>query len=215
MVQQVCIDRPLAYSSAMKHDYAVYKPAIKESTLDKTRALDQFLANVERKAFRIAEIAVGNREEALDIVQDSMFALVRKYANNKPEEWTPLFYRILQSRIRDWYRKNKVRSTWMTWLGFGRKNTDEDGPENPIDVLPDTRGRDPVQAVSNKNSMDELEQAMQRLPLRQQQAFLLRAWQGMSVAETACSMRCSEGSVKTHYSRAVHKLRIELEDHSP
>ncbi len=198
----------------MQHDYIVGETGIKESTLDKTRALDQFLAGVERKAFRIAEIAIGNREEALDIVQDSMLGLVQKYADRPSEEWTPLFYRILQSRIRDWYRKNKVRSRWMGWLGFRKQGEDQD-LEDPVEQFADPVSREPMQTLANENSIRTLEGAIQQLPIRQQQAFMLRAWEGLSVADTAIAMSCSQGSVKTHYSRALNTLRTELEDHWP
>jgi RNA polymerase sigma-70 factor (ECF subfamily) len=198
----------------MQHDYVVGETGSKENTLDKTRALDQFLAGIERKAFKIAEIAVGNREEALDIVQDSMLGLVQKYANRPSEEWTPLFYRILQSRIRDWYRKNKVRSRWMSWLAF-RKQDDDEEPEDPVQGLADPVAREPMQTVANEISIEKLEVAIQQLPQRQQQAFMLRAWEGLSVADTAIAMACSQGSVKTHYFRAVNTLRKELEEHWP
>jgi len=197
----------------MQHDYVVGETGSKENTLDKTQALDQFLAGIERKAFKIAEIAVGNREEALDIVQDSMLGLVQKYADRPSEEWTPLFYRILQSRIRDWYRKNKVRSRWMSWLSF-RKQDDEE-QEDPVQALADPVAREPMQTLANEISIEKLEVAIQQLPARQQQAFMLRAWEGLSVADTAIAMACSQGSVKTHYSRAVNTLRKELEGHWP
>jgi len=196
----------------MQHDYAIDISPAKESTLDKARTLDRFLAQVERKAFRIAELAVSNREEALDIVQDSMIGLVQKYADRPEEEWTPLFYRILQSRIRDWYRKNKVRSKWMSWLGFSKKD-DECECEDAMASVPDPAGRDPQQTASNHESMEQLDEAIHNLPYRQQQAFLLRTWEGLSVADTASAMKCSQGSVKTHYSRALHALRLELEDY--
>ncbi|NOY66890.1 MAG: RNA polymerase sigma factor [Gammaproteobacteria bacterium] len=196
----------------MQHDWAINKQIGKDRTLDKTHALDQFLSQVERRAFKIAKLAVGNHDEALDIVQDSMIGLVQKYANRPADEWTPLFYHILQSRIRDWYRKNKVRTTWMSWLGF-RKNGEEEELENALEALPDPHGRDPSQVAANEHSMEDLEVAIQTLPLRQQQAFLLRTWEGLSVADTATAMKCSQGSVKTHYSRAVHTLREALEEH--
>jgi len=196
----------------MQHDCTIGNSSTKENTLDKTRTLDRFLAQVERKAFRIAELAVGNRDEALDIVQDSMIGLVQKYSHRPEEEWTPLFYRILQSRIRDWYRKNKVRSKWMSWLGFGKKD-EEGGQEDAMAAVADPAGRDPQQTASNHDAMEQLDEALHNLPHRQQQAFLLRTWEGLSVAETATAMKCSQGSVKTHYSRAVHTLRIKLEDY--
>jgi RNA polymerase sigma-70 factor (ECF subfamily) len=197
----------------MQEDYAICYLSIKESTLDKTQALNQFLASVERKALKIAEIAVGNRDDALDIVQDSMLGLVQKYANKPAEEWAPLFYRILQSRIRDWYRKHKVRSKWMSWLGLRKQDGEE--TEDPIENVADPVAREPQQTLANENSIEKLQDAIHCLPLRQQQAFLLRSWEGMSVEHTATAMGCSQGSVKTHYSRALGTLRKELEGHWP
>ncbi len=150
----------------------------------------------------MAEIAVGNREEALDIVQDSMLALVQKYAARPCEEWTPLFYRILQSKIRDWYRKSKTRSKWMSFLNF-RQQDDDSETGNLIDAVADPVASEPSQTVADNISIDTLETAIHALPLRQQQAFLLRSWEGLSVSETALAMKCSEGSIKTHYSRAL------------
>ena len=162
----------------------------------------------------MAEIAVGNREEALDIVQDSMLALVQKYAARPCEEWTPLFYRILQSKIRDWYRKSKTRSKWMSFLNF-RQQDDDSETGNLIDAVADPVASEPSQTVADNISIDTLETAIHALPLRQQQAFLLRSWEGLSVSETALAMKCSEGSIKTHYSRALHTLRAALEGHWP
>jgi RNA polymerase sigma-70 factor (ECF subfamily) len=182
----------------------------KETCLESQPELDRFLAGVERRALRSAEIATGNRDEALDIVQDAMLALARRYSRRDPSEWGPLFQTILQSRIRDWYRRSKVRNRWRLW--FGRDDEDED---DPLDRLADPLARRPEDELGNTRAGGALEQALRTLPLRQQQAFLLRAWEGLDVAATATAMGCSEGSVKTHYSRAVHSLREKLEDHWP
>ena len=163
----------------------------------------------------MAELATGNREDALDLVQDAMLGLVKSYASKDEQAWAPLFYRILQSRIRDHYRRSKVRNRFRSWLGFGtRSDEDEDLPD-PIQNAPDTRQPDTIQKVLQDDAIDRLQDALQVLPARQQQAFLLRCWEGMDVAATAFAMGCSEGSVKTHYSRAVHRLRDMLEDHWP
>lgn len=169
---------------------------------------------MERRAFRMAQFATGDQEEALDIVQDSMVKLVQKYADRQESEWGPLFHAILQSRIKDWRRRNWVRSRWRVWLSGNARANENDG-EDPIQQLPDSLTPDPEQHMENKHAMAALEQALGRLPLRQQQAFLLRAWEGFDVAQTAQAMGCSEGSVKTHYSRAIHTLRNQLEDHRP
>jgi len=187
----------------------------KESTLERKQALDRFLASVERRAFRMAEMATGNREDALDLVQDAMMGLVKSYADRSEQEWGPLFYRILHSRIGDWYRRSKVRNRFRLWLGGGRHADNAEDPVDPIQNTPDTGQADTIKKVLQEDAIRRLQVALQALPIRQQQAFLLRTWEGLDVAETAFAMKCSQGSVKTHYSRAVHRLRDMLEDHRP
>lgn len=176
--------------------------------LENHRALDRFLASVEKRAFRIAQIATSHSEDAFDLVQDAMFKLVEKYAGKPEEEWHALFHRILQSRIRDWYRRNSVRNRFRSWLSV---SLDDD--EDPLQAVADEAGRSPEEMLQLGQGMEALEQALQNLPLRQQQAFILRVWEGMDVRETAKAMACAEGSVKTHYSRAIHSLRETLGDH--
>ncbi len=170
--------------------------------------LDRFLADVQGRAYRIAQIATNNPDDALDLVQDAMFKLVEKYAEREATEWGPLFYSILQSRINDWHRRNTVRKRIMTWF-----KADEESLEDPLEKVADEAQRSPEQRVQMDASMQKLQQALQALPLRQQQVFLLRVWEGMDVRETAQAMSCAEGSVKSHYSRAVHSLRQQLGDH--
>lgn len=181
-------------------------------TLDQTQALGRFLAGIERRAFRMAQIATGDADEALDLVQDAMLKLAERYASRTEAEWAPLFYRILQTRILDWHRRNKVRNRWRVWFGRGDA---EDDPDDPLEWVPDTAAPDPSKQVVLKRAAQALEEALRKLPRRQQQAFLLRAWEELDVAQTAQAMGCSEGSVKTHYSRAVHTLRQRLGDHWP
>ena len=164
---------------------------------------------MEKRAFRIAEIATGNREDALDILQDAMYKLVQKYAARDPQEWGPLFQTILQSKINDWYRRNAVRNRFRVWFRLGGDEENAD----PVQGLEDQNARRPEEEVQIGHSMDELELALKNLSKRQFQAFVLRVWEGMDVAQTARAMKCSEGSVKTHYSRAVHALREELGEH--
>jgi len=181
-------------------------------TLDQSQALGQFLAGIERRAYRMAQIATGDADEALDLVQDAMLKLAERYADRTEEEWRPLFHRILQSRIMDWHRRNKVRNrlrVWFTRSGEGEERDD------PMENVPDTHAPDPARQVAVKRAAEALDQALRDLPPRQQQAFLLRAWEEMDVAQTALAMGCSEGSVKTHFSRAVHMLRKRLGDHWP
>ncbi len=156
----------------------------------------------------MSEIATGNREDALDLVQDAMFKLVDKYSNRGPDDWGPLFYRILQSRIRDWHRRNAVRRRIMGFLQSGR---DGDDPAATVERYPDAEGRQPEMQTHTDQLMARLEPALHALPLRQQQVFLLRLWEGLDVKQTARAMGCSEGSVKTHYWRALRALRTRLE----
>ena len=178
--------------------------------LQKEQQLNRFLAEVERRALRIAEIGVRDRDEALDLVQDAMIKLVRNYADRNREEWTPLFYRILQNGVRDWHRRQAVRNRVMVWFGRGKRD-DED-----FDIVasaPDPIGRSPDEELQNSEAMNSLETAVHALPTRQREAFMLRTFEGLDVAGTAVAMGCSEGSVKTHYSRAIHSLRDSLREH--
>lgn len=161
----------------------------------------------------MAEFATGNRDDALDIVQDSMFTLVRRYGGHSESDWGPLFQRILHSRISDWHRRNRVRNRWRMWLSFG--GTDEKEVPDPLQQIPDEPMYEPSARLAGGQAMEHLDAALRALPLRQQQAFLLRAWEGLDVKQTAEVMRCSQGSVKTHYFRALQALRAQLAEHSP
>jgi RNA polymerase sigma-70 factor (ECF subfamily) len=184
------------------------------SPADARPELEAFLASVEGRAFRMAQLATGNREDALDIVQDAMLALVQKYARQPEAAWRAVFYRILQNRIRDWHRRQQVRRRWRR--GFGAAQ-DEGANTLPAaeETLPDPDAPDPADRLIMGRAWNALEKALQTLPLRQQQAFLLRAWEGLDLKATAVAMQCSTGSVKTHYHRALQTLRRELEDHWP
>jgi len=182
-----------------------------EQRLEPGQALERFLAGIEARAFRIAEIATGSREDALDLVQDAMMGLASRYADRDESEWAPLFHTILQSRIRDWYRRSRVRNRWRAWVGGGVEEEEAD----PVGGLPDLHGPGPAERVASGRALARLEEALRALPLRQQQAFLLRAWEELDVATTARAMRCSEGSVKTHYARALRALRTRLEGSWP
>ena len=175
--------------------------------LQKEQQLNKFLAEVERRALRIAEIAVRDRDEALDLVQDAMIKLARKYSDRPSEEWTPLFYRILQNGVRDWHRRQAVRNRVMVWFGRGAHDDDD---YDPVAGAVDPAGRAPDEELSNSEAMDTLEAAVRALPTRQREAFMLRTFEGLDVAGTAVAMGCSQGSVKTHYSRAIHSLRETL-----
>jgi len=172
-------------------------------------ALNSFLAKHERKAFRMAQLAVGNSDDAHDIVQDAMIKLVNKYAKRPKEEWPPLFHRIMQHQITSWYRKQQLQQRWFPWFN----NTDDDSKDDvTLQHVHDPAGRSPDELLGNQQAMNKLEQAMTVLSLRQKQAFLCRCLQGLSTEETAHAMSCSTGSVKTHYHRALTTLREQLDE---
>ena len=171
-----------------------------------SRALDQFLAGVEKRAFKIAQMGLRNDDDALDAVQDSMMKLVQSYGSRSVEEWRPLFYRILANRIRDMQRRRTVRGRIMAWLPL---RVDEDEEFDPIAEAP-SHDAGPAKRLELDEAIGVLETAVTELPPRQQQAFLLRNFEGLDVAETASAMGCSEGSVKTHYFRALEALRAKL-----
>ncbi len=173
----------------------------------RSRALNQFLASVELKAFRIAQAALRHEDDALDAVQDAMLQLTRAYAARPAEEWKPLFYRILENRIRDLQRRRTVRGRIMAWLPS--RGDDDDEEPDPIAQAASAEPQ-PVRRLELDEAVGALEKALQQLPRRQQQAFLLRTLEGLDVAGTARAMGCSEGSVKTHYFRAVQTLRAQL-----
>jgi len=169
------------------------------------QALNGFLASVERRAYRMAQIALRHDEDALDAVQDAMLQLARRYARRPSDQWRPLFYRILQNRIRDLQRRRAVRSRVLAFLPW----SGEDDADDPVARAPDP-APGPADEVEGGEIGAALQRAVAELPARQREAFLLRSLEGLDVAETAAAMGCSEGSVKTHYSRAVHALREQL-----
>ena len=180
------------------------------TTNSQSRALNQFLAGVELKAFKIAQAALRHEDDALDAVQDAMLQLARAYSNRPAEEWKPLFYRILENRIRDMQRRRTVRGRVISWLPF-RGNDEDDEEQDPIAQAPSFNPQ-PPRELEIAETMGALEKALEALPRRQQQVFMLRTLEGLDVAETATAMGCSEGSVKTHYFRALQSLRAQLGD---
>ncbi len=183
-------------------------PAATSTSVDESHAIERFLREIERRALRMAELATSNRDEALDLVQDAMFGFVRHYGARSQAEWSPLFWRVLDSRINDWHRRQRVRGRWTGWFERGG-----DDDEDPIAAAPDPREPGPLARMADGEASKALELALRALPLRQRQAFLLRRWEGLDVADTAAAMRCSEGSVKTHLFRALANLRTHLESH--
>lgn len=183
-----------------------------EETLATRKEMSDFLASVEKRAFKQAVFAVRQDESALDVIQDSMLKLAEKYADRPAEELPMLFQRILQNTIRDWFRRQKVRSTWTSlFSSFGSSDDDDH------DILETLAAADnanipvsPADQLEQSQVLAIIEEAIQKLPGRQREAFMLRYWEELDVAETADAMGCSEGSVKTHCSRAVHALSILL-----
>lgn len=175
------------------------------------KALSSFLAEIERRAFVMARIAVREEADALDIVQDAMMQLVKNYASHPPGEWRPLFYRILNNRINDFFRRKKVRDKVMAWLpGFNQ--LDHEDELDPLQLIAEERSDEPDVHLERQQNLEAITEAVATLPKRQREAFMLRCWEGFSTEETALAMQCSEGSVKTHYSRAMTSLRTSLEN---
>jgi RNA polymerase sigma-70 factor (ECF subfamily) len=163
----------------------------------------------KEKAFKIAQAALRHEDDALDAVQDAMLQLARAYSDRPAEEWKPLFYRILQNRIRDVQRRRAVRTRFVSFFG----GTASEEEHDPIAEAPGPRGENPLEQVTADDAMRALERALDDLPARQREAFMLRNFEGLDVAQTAVAMGCTQGSVKTHYSRAVHRLREVLAEH--
>jgi RNA polymerase sigma-70 factor (ECF subfamily) len=178
------------------------------------KELSGFLESVERRAFKQTVYAVRKDEAALDIVQDAMIKLAEKYGDKPPAELPMLFQRILQNTINDYFRREKVRNTWVSlFSSMGNANEDHD----EFDLLESLEAEEGSQAaessfdkVARMQVLQLIDDEIQKLPTRQREAFLMRYWEDMDVAETAAAMGCTEGSVKTHCSRATHALAQSL-----
>ena len=181
-------------------------------TSDDYQTMEQFLCYIEQRAFHYIRTSVGNIEDTHDIVQESMYKLVQKYAEKSPAEWKPLLYRIMSSKVTDFHRRRAIREKFIFKTPV-RVPVEEDYLQSQaLDAI----ARDseaPLPSLERELRVDKLIQSIRELSLRQQQAFMLRCWEGMSTRDTAIAMGCSEGSVKTHYSRAMIQLREQLEDH--
>lgn len=173
----------------------------------KQAELNRFLAQVERKAFRMADIAVGNRDDALDIVQETMISLVKNYANKPEDEWPKLFFKILHNCINDHYRRQTVRNKVIGMVQFFRGKEGEPEESNTIEQAAGRASAEPDSQMHFDNVSEQMDSALKQLSAKQLQAFFMRSWQGLSVKETAVAMGCGEGSVKTHHSRAVQRLK--------
>ena len=175
-------------------------------------SIDAFLAGAERRAWLHARLAVRNDDVALDIVQDAMIRLVEHYSERPATEWPMLFQRILQNAIRDHFRRQKVRDTWTVLVSALLPGRQDDEAPDAADALLERIAGEGGHAPSaeddaaGREALAQIADALAALPPRQREAFLLRYWEGHDLAETATVMGCSEGSVKTHCSRACHTL---------
>jgi RNA polymerase sigma-70 factor, ECF subfamily len=193
------------------NDYAYAgRYALQRMASDKELA--DFLAGVERRAFKQTVYAVRDDDAALDIVQDAMIKLAEKYGDRPAAELPLLFQRIVQNTTHDYFRRQKVRNTWVSLFSSLGNAEDEE-----FDILETFEAEQGSAGAESSEQQFEREQVLklideeiQKLPTRQREAFLMRYWEDMDVAETAAAMGCSEGSVKTHCSRATHTLAVAL-----
>lgn len=170
--------------------------------METNRELEEFLRSIASRAFRIARFSLRDDADALDAVQEAMIRLARNYSTRPSAEWTPLFYAILRNCVHDEQRGQQTRGRLVTWLArLG-------GPDEQVQMT----DNGPQREIESEQRLLKLDRAIRALPQRQREAFLLRNVEELDVADTATAMGCSEGSVKTHYSRAVHALRELLED---
>ena len=174
--------------------------------------LNDFLLAVQSRALRMAELGTRNPADALDVVQEAMCAFARSYSAKPFGEWKPLFFAVLDSKLTDFYRRRSVRTKFFGLLRGRASDLDDDVPEQAIDA-PVSEHLLPDASAFNAQTSVAITKALQQLPGRQRQAFLLRIWEGLDTADTARAMRCSEGSVKTHLFRACAALRTQLEAH--
>ncbi|HWS39983.1 MAG TPA: RNA polymerase sigma factor [Arenimonas sp.] len=174
------------------------------------RQMASFLASVEQKAYRLALFALKHHDDALDAVQDAMLQLVQNYSTRSESEWPPLFHRILQNRIQDSHRRKRWTRLLMPW-----RDDHDDVGMTASDVVFDAKQLPQAEQLHQDRAIARLQATLQNLPLRQQQAYLLRHWEGLDVKDTAKAMACSEGSVKTHLSRALAVLKKELAEDWP
>lgn len=182
--------------------------AVVSESVDAPLSLDDFLKQVERRAYRMALLATKRSADALDVVQDAMMQLVNSYRERPHTEWPLLFQRILQNKIMDWHRAQTRQRKWF-WQA---PSTIEEDEVDPIAQAIDERENNPAILLERAGDIETVLAVLEKLPLRQQQAFMLRAWEGLDVAATAEVMQCGEGSVKTHYFRALQTMRVALRE---
>ncbi|MBL4659341.1 MAG: sigma-70 family RNA polymerase sigma factor [Alcanivoracaceae bacterium] len=171
-------------------------------SMDLTEQLNLFFIEHEKKAYTIAFMSLKNQDDALDVVQDVMIKFIEKYKNKKTSLWAALFYRMIQNRITDFHRKNTQKRKYFSFFNKGE--------ENIVENVADDKCVSVLNQIDNEMKIDNLQVALHTLSSRQLQAFICRIWEGLSVAETAKSMKCSQGSVKTHLFRALKQIRLQI-----
>jgi len=174
--------------------------------------LKNFMQDVTGRALVMMESATqGQHGIAMDLVQEAFISLHKSYAEKSTEEWYPLFYTILNNKLQDWHRKEARRNQPFSF--FKKVSLDDDEVE--FDNLVDESTPSPLEFLDQAVTAEEIQEAIAKLPVRQQQAFMLRAWEGFDTQTTAQIMNCTEGSVKTHYHRAIQGLRASLAHLNP
>lgn len=174
--------------------------------------LKNFMQDVTGRALVMMESATqGQHGIAMDLVQEAFISLHKSYAEKSTEEWYPLFYTILNNKLQDWHRKEARRNQPFSF--FKKVSLDDDEVE--FDNLVDESTPSPLEYLDQAVTAEEIQEAIAKLPMRQQQAFMLRAWEGFDTQTTAQIMNCTEGSVKTHYHRAIQGLRASLAHLNP
>lgn len=203
--------------------YSIHMDSFPKSDLQSTTAnslesteqrLSVFIKQVSGRALMMMESATGGQHDiGRDIVQESFIALHRHYANRPTAEWTPLFYTILNNRLMDWRRQETRKQKRFGW--FKPVINDDDLELDSSLLVEDSQNINPADFLTQEVDLEEIQKAISRLPTRQQQAFMLRAWENLDTRTTASIMQCSEGSVKTHYHRAIQTLRVSLSQFNP
>lgn len=174
--------------------------------------LKLFMQEVTGRAIVMMESATqGQHGIAMDLVQEAFISLHKSYSDRPNDEWYPLFYTILNNKLQDWRRREARRANPFSF--FKKVSLDDEDLE--LQDIVDENALNPADFLDQDVTAEEIQNAIQQLPLRQQQAFMLRAWEGFDTQTTAQIMNCSEGSVKTHYHRAIQGLRATLAHLNP
>ncbi len=168
--------------------------------------LESFLQTVRASALKFATYRCGDEDAALDLLQEAMIGFVDSAEGFPEDAWKNLFYKILQRRITDRFRKNQWRNRLAKMFSLSQKDDEDEPMFEPADHELGEHRYDAGQLHQR------YEQALHALPDRQREAYLLRQWQQLSVKQVAEIMECSEGSVKTHLSRAMTNLKLALGD---